>query len=68
MNTAEQEVPTDEITRRAYELWQARGCPSGDSTEDWEAAKAELIAQRRQNGPLWSWWCRVRNKLTGRDM
>ena len=67
MSTVEQELPTDEIARRAYERWQARGCPLGDGTEDWEAAKADLTAQQRR-GPLWSWWCRVRNKLTGRDM
>lgn len=69
MNTAERDVPTEEIERRAYELWQARGCPPGDGSEDWEAARSELIAQRyHRNGNLWSWWCRIRQKLTGRDM
>lgn len=70
MSTAELDVVSqEEIARRAYQLWEARGCPPGDGTEDWEAARSELIALRAQrNGGLWSWWCRMRNKITGRDM
>ena len=61
MKTIDADVSTEEIARRAYELWEARGCPSGDGTEDWEAAKSELLAERGQsNGNLWSWWCRMR--------
>lgn len=30
------------IARRAYALWQERGCPEGESTADWFAAEAEL--------------------------
>lgn len=39
-------ISDEQIAQRAYELWEARGCPSGDGTEDWEAARAELMAQR----------------------
>jgi hypothetical protein len=39
-------ITDEQIAQRAYELWEARGCPSGDGTEDWEAARAELMAQR----------------------
>jgi hypothetical protein len=27
---------------RAYELWQARGCPNGSDLEDWLTAEQEL--------------------------
>jgi hypothetical protein len=30
---------------RAYELWQARGCPDGSDLEDWLAAEQELTEQ-----------------------
>lgn len=69
MSTIELDVTNEEIARRAYELWQARGCPPGDGTEDWEAAKSQLMAGHgQQNGNLWTWWCRIRQKITGRDM
>jgi hypothetical protein len=67
MNTVEPFVPEEEIARRAYELWQSRGCPQGDGSEDWQAAKAELIARKfSRNSPtgrgFLSWWRRVRQK------
>ena len=31
-----------EIATRAYELWQARGCPPGSPEEDWFHAAEEL--------------------------
>jgi len=67
MNTPELLVPEEEIARRAYELWEARGCPPGDGGDDWQTARAELIATRiSRNGPegrgLLSWWRRVRQK------
>jgi hypothetical protein len=46
MKTAESNVSEQEIARRAYELWQARGCPAGDGAEDWQAAEKELISRR----------------------
>jgi hypothetical protein len=30
---------------RAYELWQARGCPDGSDQEDWLTAEQELTRQ-----------------------
>jgi hypothetical protein len=39
-------ITDEQIARRAYELWEARGCPPGDGTDDWEAARAELMARR----------------------
>jgi hypothetical protein len=64
------DVPQEEIARRAYEIWQARGCPPGDGSQDWESAKAELIAARiSRNGStqsrLRSLLGRVRQKIAG---
>jgi hypothetical protein len=63
-------VSDDEIARRAYEIWQARGCPASDGQEDWEAAKAELTAARvERNGStqqrIQKWWGRMRQKIAG---
>jgi hypothetical protein len=66
-----QDASQEEIARRAYELWQARGCPPGDGTEDWERAVAELTSGHRRNGSiggLADWLARLRKKITGRDM
>jgi hypothetical protein len=30
---------------RAYELWQARGCPNGSDQEDWFTAEQEFTLQ-----------------------
>lgn len=68
MNTSQTIVSDEEIARRAYAIWQARGCPSGDGSDDWQAAKAELSASRvGRNGStqarVQSWWRRVREKI-----
>jgi hypothetical protein len=72
MNACETGVSHDEIARRAYEIWQSRGCPAGDGSEDWQAAQAELMAARvGRNGStqerMQSWWSRVRQKISRRE-
>jgi hypothetical protein len=64
------EVPQDEIARRAYEIWQSRGCPPGDGTQDWQLAEAELLATRvgrngSTQGRLRSILGRLRQKVGG---
>jgi hypothetical protein len=39
-------LPEELIAMRAYEIWQQRGCPMGQDSEDWFAAKEELEEQR----------------------
>ncbi len=55
---------TDEaIAKRAYELWEARGCPAGDGGDDWQLAKRQLLAEaRRRQSPLVRILSRLRNK------
>jgi hypothetical protein len=40
------ELGHDDIARRAYELWQARGAVHGHDFEDWQRAEAELRRSR----------------------
>jgi hypothetical protein len=37
----------EEIRRRAYELYEARGCAEGFDQEDWNQAKAEVLSRHR---------------------
>ncbi len=71
MSRIQDEIPQEAIARRAYEIWQSRGCPPGDGSEDWRAAQTELLGARVQrNGTtqqrVQSWWGRVREKLASR--
>lgn len=43
--TAAGAVHRDAIAKRAYELWQARGCPHGQREEHWYEAERELQAR-----------------------
>lgn len=36
----------DEIARRAYRFWQARGCQDGSSEEDWSWAERDVRSER----------------------
>lgn len=65
MSQPKSQVSTEEIARRAYEIWESRGRPVGDGTQDWDAAVAELTSQRR--GGLRHWWERLRRSIAGRD-
>ena len=40
--TVAEPVDHEEIAKRAYELWQARGCPGGSAESDWFEAEREL--------------------------
>ena len=60
----------EDIARRAYEIWQQRGCPPGDGKDDWQAAETELLALRIPRSStteqrVRSWWSRLRGKLLG---
>jgi len=46
---AEQESRADEptrlkIARRAYELWESKGCPNGCDIDHWLQAEAEIAS------------------------
>ena len=42
---ASEALDREEISRLAYELWQARGCPSGSAEIDWLQAEEQLRKQ-----------------------
>jgi Protein of unknown function (DUF2934) len=41
-------VTPEEIARRAYAYWEARGRAGGSELEDWLRAERELAAMRQQ--------------------
>jgi predicted ATP-binding protein involved in virulence len=44
--TSLSEIPNELIAARAYEKWEARGCPLWENEQDWFAARAELEQER----------------------
>ena len=38
----------DEIARRAYEIWLAKGCPADQDAQNWTEAESQLRAERAQ--------------------
>jgi len=56
-------VTEEAIAARAYELWQARGCPVGDGQQDWQDAKSQLLEEEtRQRKPFQRLFSRLRNR------
>lgn len=49
--SGEPPISDDTIAKRAYELWQARGCPHGDGNDDWQLAKKQLQAEAHRRQP-----------------
>ena len=39
---------TEQIRRRAYELYEARGREDGHDLEDWQQAEAEITGRQRK--------------------
>ena len=42
----------EQISERAYELWNARGCPEGSPETDWLQAEAELKREASLHVPI----------------
>lgn len=55
---------TDEaVAKRAYEIWEDRGRPEGDGSENWELAQKQLLSEaRRRQPPLLRLLNRLRNR------
>ena len=43
--TSAAEPTIEMIAKRAYEIWQAQGCPEGRDAENWYQAERELSAR-----------------------
>lgn len=58
------------ISLRAYQLWEARGCPVTDGAEDWETAETQLLGetqpseaqQQKRRQPLRKLFARIRRR------
>jgi hypothetical protein len=51
-NQTPQQTPDflhEEISLRAYQLWQERGCPIGSPEEDWFRAEQEISSETGQS-------------------
>ena len=56
-------VSNEAIAKRAYEIWEARGRPEGDGSDNWQLAKKQLLAQaRRRQRPIVRLLNRLRNR------
>jgi hypothetical protein len=40
------EIQDEEISARAFQLWQERGCPQNDADTDWHSAHYQLTSER----------------------
>ena len=47
MGRQERSISSEQIAQRAYEIWESRGCPTGDGTDEWMAAERELLHDDR---------------------
>jgi len=62
-NQMEFSVTDDSIAKRAYQLWEDRGCPQSDGNDDWQLAKRQLLAEaRRRQRPILRILSRLRNR------
>ena len=56
-------MSNEKISIRAYQLWQDRGCPECDGSEDWQVAQQQLAVEAEQTSrrrPLRRLWDRLR--------
>jgi hypothetical protein len=63
--SSENQVTNETISIRAYQLWEARGRPDCDGSDDWQTAKAQLDTEAQQSAerrPLQRLMARIRNK------
>lgn len=59
----EARISEEEISERAYQIWQEKGCPQSDGNEDWQEAKQQLVEERfLRRRPLRRLIHRIRNR------
>ena len=51
MKTVTKELSREEISTRAYFIWEREGKPTGRAQENWAKALAELSAEQRAFAP-----------------
>lgn len=56
-------ISDETIAKRAYEIWEERGRPEGDGSDNWSLAQKQLIAEaRRKQPPILRLLNRLRNR------
>lgn len=58
-------ITDEEISRRAYEIWEERGRPETDGQDDWQSAVDQLIIEakhKQPRGPLLRFFQRIRGR------
>jgi hypothetical protein len=61
---AELGVTNEKIAKRAYALWEQRGCPLSDGGGDWRLAKRQLLAEaHHRQRPLVRLLSRLRRRV-----
>ena len=56
-------ISEDAVAKRAYQIWEERGRPDGDGSENWQLAQKQLIAEaRRRQPPILRLLNRLRNR------
>ena len=56
-------ISDEAIAKRAYEIWQERGCQEDDGAENWQLAQTQLLAEaRRRQPPILRLLNRLRNR------
>ena len=56
-------ISNDTVSKRAYEIWESRGRPQGDGSENWQLAQKQLLAEaRRRQRPIVRLLNRLRNR------
>jgi hypothetical protein len=62
-NQFELGVNDETIAKRAYALWEGRGCPLSDGDDDWQQAKRQLLAEaHHRQRPLMRILSRLRRR------
>ncbi len=46
-NPTSMHISNETIAERAYQIWQSRGCPQGDGSDNWELAREQLARESR---------------------
>ncbi len=44
-------ISDEAVSKRAYQIWEERGCPNDDGSDNWQLAQKQLLAEARRRQP-----------------